>query len=284
MKNLELHERALEVSRHYRNAEAELLDAIQEIDQRRMFLDYECTSLFGYACRHLRLSENVALNLIQVARVSVTIPDLKNRVREGRITLSNARRIAPVINVDNQVEWLERAENLTVRELEREVARVRPKEAVRERASYVTGDRLKLELGISEEGFKKVRRVQDLLSQRWSKSASYEELLEALCDEFLHRHDPLMRAKRAKNPTEILETYLPGDGPPRAIPAGVRHEVNLRDETRCTHTDGLGNRCANSRWLELHHVQPVSRGGSHTTDNLTTLCWAHHRKAHRASP
>jgi 5-methylcytosine-specific restriction endonuclease McrA len=64
------------------------------------------------------------------------------------------------------------------------------------------------------------------------------------------------------------------------IAAALLHQVNLRDQQRCTHHFPDGGRCNQSRWLEIHHRTPVSEGGENTFENLTTLCSAHHRFMH----
>ncbi|MBI2605974.1 MAG: HNH endonuclease [Deltaproteobacteria bacterium] len=39
-------------------------------------------------------------------------------------------------------------------------------------------------------------------------------------------------------------------------------------------------RCEQKRWLQVHHIKPVSLGGGNTLENLTTLCSGHHRMRH----
>jgi hypothetical protein len=46
---------------------------------------------------------------------------------------------------------------------------------------------------------------------------------------------------------------------------------------RCCQVPG----CTNSRWLDIHHLELRSEGGVHSLENLTCLCSAHHRAAHR---
>jgi hypothetical protein len=46
---------------------------------------------------------------------------------------------------------------------------------------------------------------------------------------------------------------------------------------RCCQVPG----CTNSRWLDIHHLELRSEGGAHSPENLTCLCSAHHRAAHR---
>ncbi|MDR3608501.1 MAG: HNH endonuclease signature motif containing protein [Oligoflexia bacterium] len=63
------------------------------------------------------------------------------------------------------------------------------------------------------------------------------------------------------------------------LPAAVLHQVNLRDQGRCTHVTN-GKRCNQARWTEIHHKIPVSQGGPNTPENLITLCSTHHQLQH----
>jgi hypothetical protein len=64
------------------------------------------------------------------------------------------------------------------------------------------------------------------------------------------------------------------------IPAAILHAVNLRDQRKCTYINPLGRPCGQTRWVEVHHVIPVSHGGQNTLDNLVTLCSGHHKIVH----
>lgn len=59
------------------------------------------------------------------------------------------------------------------------------------------------------------------------------------------------------------------------IPPALRREVLRRDQ-RCCQAPG----CRHHRFLDLHHIRMRAEGGEHETDNLVTLCVAHHRAAH----
>jgi hypothetical protein len=62
----------------------------------------------------------------------------------------------------------------------------------------------------------------------------------------------------------------------QTTPPALRRAVLLRDQRRCT-VPG----CRNAAFLDVHHLELRSEGGSNQADNLTTLCGAHHRAAHR---
>ena len=60
----------------------------------------------------------------------------------------------------------------------------------------------------------------------------------------------------------------------RDIPAHVTREVWKRDGNRCAFI-GTKGRCAERRYLELHHVHPFAGGGPPTTANIAVRCRAH---------
>ncbi len=64
----------------------------------------------------------------------------------------------------------------------------------------------------------------------------------------------------------------------RWIPTAVRRAVFERDGLRCTHVEN-GERCAETRWLQFHHLHAFARGGKHQVDNVTLRCRAHNLAA-----
>jgi hypothetical protein len=65
----------------------------------------------------------------------------------------------------------------------------------------------------------------------------------------------------------------------RYVPAAERREVFERDAGRCSYVDSQGGRCRETRYLELHHLQPFARGGANVASNLTLRCAAHNALA-----
>ncbi|MGK5089319.1 hypothetical protein WDW86_17345 [Bdellovibrionota bacterium FG-2] len=193
---LQFHQRAVELGGHYQKTEAELLGVLEQVDRHRVYLQHGHSSLFLYVVRELGLSESVAYNLITVARKACEAPELKELIASGSMTLSNARRITPVLTKQNKTRWLAKATSLSQRQLEKEVAKIRPQPATPERASYVTENRVKLEIGLSEKDMLAIRRVQDLMCQARGRAVSLEETIATMTEEHLRRRDPVRRAKR----------------------------------------------------------------------------------------
>ena len=277
-----IHEKALVCAKNYKRAEAELLEILQRIDDCKVIRAMGYPSLFVYAVSALKLSESLAYQFIGVARKSKEVPELKAAVANGEITVSTARRVVPVINKTNQEDWINKAKSLTQRTLEFEVVKESPKELIKERIRPVAESRLEMKLGISLKLDKKLARIKDLLAQKNQKPVSLEEVLDMMADTFLERHDPVQRAKRLLARTVQLQKVeaVIESSSQRKPPARIIHEVNLRDQSQCTYLDPQGVRCTQTRWTQIHHVKPFSKGGRHLLHNLQTLCFHHHRKTH----
>lgn len=279
----EIHSLAIKASETYRKSEAELLLAISKVDENKVHIHLGYSSLFDYALKVLKLSEACAFNLITVSRKSKTVPELKEAVVSGQLSISKARKITPVLTKENSSTWIEKAISLPKAKLEKEVAALNPQALTVEKTHYVSEDRLELKLGLNEKTLEKLKRVQDLLSQKTKCAASFEKTIEAMVETYLERNDPVLKAKRClkENDPDPIQKAVPGQIKiSRALPARAKHQVHNRDQHQCTHVDAKGVRCTNQRWLEIHHLHAFAQGGLHEISNLKTLCSAHHSRLH----
>ncbi|MBT3785914.1 DUF222 domain-containing protein, partial [bacterium] len=112
-KLVELHNRILCLARLHRRTEARLIDHLQEAEKCRLFLHRGHSSLFRYVCDELGFSEAMTSNLITVARKVREIPELKEEIRKGNLSVSKLRKVCPVIDEKNQQEWIEAVKTCT---------------------------------------------------------------------------------------------------------------------------------------------------------------------------
>ena len=108
-----------------------------------------------------------------------------------------------------------------------------------------------------------------------------EEAICRMTDSFLGKLDPIQKAQRNlcsdKKQDEVpQETLKVG----RNIQAQVAHTLHIRDLGKCRFVYSNGKRCQNKRWIEKHHIKPVSSGGLSVAENLVTLCSGHHKYQH----
>src|SRR6185369_5324151 len=141
-----LHKTAVEIAKKFHEAESALIDVLQKIDDKKIFLRLGHTSLFDYAMKALKLSEANASNFIAVARKSKSVPEPKLAIDSGEITVSKARKITSVITPENQAHWIELAKNLPKPKLEKEVAKVMPETLVQERTRFVSESRVEMKV------------------------------------------------------------------------------------------------------------------------------------------
>ncbi len=283
--NISLHERAVHAALCFKKSDAELLGILIEVDQAREYERQGYTSLFLYCTQCLKLSESHAQALSSVAKKSREVPELKAKIDEGEIHLSNARRIVSVINGENKEAWLSKASALSQRDLEREVVREKPLAASgNERIRPLSDALSELRVFLTPAQEEKLKRVKDVVAQKRQENLSLAGTLEAVFDDFIKRHDPVARAERSESAQALcpgkVEAPAMVHGKRTARPAAVTHAVNLRDQGQCTQTLPNGKRCEQRRWVEQHHVIQVANGGMHAAGNLTTLCSAHHRARH----
>jgi hypothetical protein len=119
----------LEVSRlasREREAVANLVQALGEIDARKLYLKDGCSSLFTYCTERLHLSEHAAYRRIEAARLARRLPLVLERLREGGLTLTAVSLLGPHLTDANCREILDAARHQSKRAVEELLARLRP--------------------------------------------------------------------------------------------------------------------------------------------------------------
>lgn len=248
---LRLHSRAVVLARIYRETEAELVCVLQELDRLKTYYLLGRSSLFEYCTKTLELTDSTAYMFISVARKAKELPELQKAIGTGRISVSQARRVVPVLNSKNAIELLEFVETRSQKEVERKVAEISPKAASYDREVFLTENIIELRFSVSVETYNQFKLIQDQESQRLKSVATFEDVLRKLVGEHSEREKRTLRGR-----------------------------VIQRDGGRCTQVDSNGRRCPSRRWLEIHHVLPRELGGKDELENLVTLCSGHHRGLH----
>ena len=111
---------------HERQATAQLVALLAELDARRLYLEAGCASLFTYCTDVLHLSEHAAYGRIEAARASRRFPRLLEGLADGSLTLTAVTLVAPHLTEANHHAVLAEARHLRKRAIEVIVARLRP--------------------------------------------------------------------------------------------------------------------------------------------------------------
>ena len=270
-----LDKRAREITRKYLLTEGELLECLSQMKQQHCFLELGYSGLFDYGVKALGLSHAQAYYFKAVLGASETVPELKAAVVEGQLSLSQARRIAPVVTTENKTEWIEKAKVLSQVKLEQAVTAVNPNAKPKEKIRPLTPELHQMAVSLDNQTKEDLDVLLALLSSKLKRPATLGDVLKWIAKEARDKHDPVRKAQRSissGNP----KVPVPGR---QLIPAGVRHDVIRKHGAQCGYVFN-GQRFGQTRWLHLHHKQEVARGGLNTPDNLIPLCAGHHRLTH----
>ena len=109
-----------------RLATAYLIAALAEVDARKLYRGEGCSSLFVYCTRVLHLSEHAAYSRIEAARAARRYPRILELLMVGDLTLTNVTLLAPHLTDANYATVLKAARHKSKREVEVQVAALRP--------------------------------------------------------------------------------------------------------------------------------------------------------------
>jgi 5-methylcytosine-specific restriction endonuclease McrA len=266
-------------------------------------------SLWQYCLSELALREGAAGRRIGAMRVLRKFPGLEAPLRDGRLSLTTAVTLRPVLTRENLDEMVARAAYKTDEETRHLVATLQPRPAPKEGIRKLAGQAPRLAppplgeapavepgpLALTPPERPPSRPSLDPVSaDQWSArltiDRAFREDLETLKCLLSHKipdgnlavvlreavHCAIQKhgqRRGAVKPARQPKPATPGKRQP--IPAEVRRAVFDRDGGRCTYVSPDGHRCG-SRWrLELDHVEPAALGGPSTTENLRLRCKAH---------
>ncbi|MEM6559068.1 MAG: HNH endonuclease [Myxococcota bacterium] len=111
-----------------RQSTAALVAHIAEVDARRLYLKRAKPSMFSYCVDVLKLSEQAAYLRIHAARLTRRFPRALDGLAAGRLHLTALKLVGPHLTKVNSDALLERVSGKSRRAIERELARLFPRE------------------------------------------------------------------------------------------------------------------------------------------------------------
>jgi len=290
-----------------REATAELVAHVAELDTRDVHLRAGYGSVFAYCRDALALSEHESYDRIVVARAARQFPVILEMLADGIVNLTSARLLAPHLTADNHRQVLESARGKRRLQVEEIAARLAPRPdapvvvrrlpdprpaelpaagpATASAAGAGPGAppgpprtaaiaalapfRYRLQLTIDGEVLEKLRLAKDMLRHAIPSGDDAAILDRALTALLADLARKKFAATAAPRPS-------PGAAPgSRHVPAEVKRAVWLRDLGRCAFVGEQGRRCSERAFVEFHHVKPFAVGGDATVENVQLRCRRH---------
>ncbi len=271
-----------------RQMTAQVLACIAEIDRRQLYLENGYSSLFDFLVRNYGYSPGAAMRRVDGARLLRELPDVKEKIERGTLTLSQANQIQRAaremkkteraLSTEEKQELILQVEHASKKETEKIIAErlnltVMPieKETLHRDAS------VRLTMTFSVEQIEMLEQVRNMVSHSVN-SQSWSELCVYLAKKELARRTNTRSTNTSStNIATPLNTNVAATVKKRrALPARVR-KMLLNPAARCQYKNHKGEQCHSSRYLQIDHIQSISRGGSNDIENLQVLCGTHNR-------
>ncbi len=235
---------------------------LQEVEKRKLFLEEGYSSLFAFCTEFLLYTPAEAQVRIEAMRLGKEIPEVIEKIKEGKVSLSNAaeaqghfrreekKRVVPKAEKE---EVLESLYDCTTREAEKKL-----------NDRYDPEAKVKLSFYASPELLEKLEKCKGLLAHQ-NYEGDLAKLIEILADKALKVDDaPPRRAPQAQEKRT------------RHIPKATERLVWKRANHQCEYEKN-GKRCTSRHALEIDHIVEYAKGGSNKPENLRLLCSAHNK-------
>lgn len=271
-----------------RNLTLEIIELLEEVDQRKLFLERGFGSLLEFCIKELKYSESAAYRRISAMRVVRDVPEVKSSIQEGSLNLVNIAQAQTFINQErkynNKIYTKEEKKDLILnlehkskRECEKVLIEKSPSLPVQEKVRQLTQDKTQITLTLSQDLIGKLDQLKMIYSHI-NPNATYAELIDIMANKLLK--NKTAPVKSPCRPTNQRSNATPPGGvvASRYIPSALKHQIYIRDKGCCSYVDSRTKRRCESRYqLELDHKFPYALEGDHTPENLRLVCRNHNQ-------
>jgi hypothetical protein len=260
--------------------------------------------LFGWSPRLIQ-------EKVRVAEALDALPLIGQALMDGALNWSAVRELTRVATPATEGDWLDATGGHSVREIERLVAGRRLGDRPNDRARPEVEKHV-IHAEVSPETFALWREAMMAMQKQANGGLTEDETIRMIaravlggpadegrapyhivitrcadCERVSQRGRgeefdvaaPVIEAAECDAQTiDLRHSQKPPSATPRAsqeIPPSVRRLVVHRDHGRCV-VPG----CRHAAFVDVHHLDLRSEGGTHDPDRLVTICSAHHQRAH----
>jgi hypothetical protein len=281
LSNADLLSSAARLIEEERRITLSVLEHLREIERRKAYSDLGYRSLFEYAVSHLRYSEGSASRRISAMYAVKEDPELGAKIEAGETSVSAVAKIHSTVRREEKFsgkKWEPEAKkklfqelaSLPSKEIELGLAAVAPQGILQEKTRAVTPDLHEVRIYLSGEELKALEELRAAYSHSMKEPGSNAELIRKLIGSSKEKLDSQRRASPLRSETASLSK-----GALRYVPRALQRAAFQRAGHACEERSGSGERCSSRYFLQVEHVVPFARGGTHELSNLQVLCRQH---------
>jgi hypothetical protein len=222
--------KAIQKERYWTNV---LINHLLECERRGIHLKRNYSSLHEFAVHYLGLSDGGAHRRIHAMHLMRNIPETEEKLASGKLSLSKAAKLQTFFNAEaksgspmskrEQFEWIERAEPMSSRDLDRAILASASNKAqvlLGERVRSISPDLSEVRWVVPNTLLEKIDQLKSLIYQNGMQTPS-QELIGKLIDEELQRQRKRRfgnaSEKEIDSPEETAPNRSKGDSKPPAL-------------------------------------------------------------------
>jgi hypothetical protein len=244
-----------------RRLNSKILNLLQQVEDDRSYLAWGYSNLFQYLVHGLGYSEALAYQRKSALKICKTLPEVKEKLDQGSLSLTTLARANKVLNTktkDEKRNLISELENKSTRQIDQILARENPGSFTvpRSEKRFVTGNTVRITIDLTEEEFAFLERLKALKSH---KAKNLKEVIVMLAEKELEKYNRTSKlSSKSKNPRQIKVT--------------LKNHLLQKARYKCQFPG-----CEQDHFLQVDHIQSVSKGGQNEISNLQILCQAHNQ-------
>ncbi|MEW6055390.1 MAG: HNH endonuclease [Bdellovibrionota bacterium] len=280
---------------HEREAMIAVLEHLNEIKKRKVHLELGYSSLHEFCVNELKYSDGAAYRRISALHLIGELPQAKGALENGVLSLSNAATLQThfkksQMQINAKEALLTAVQGKSKRECEKILFAAAQARGSEGHHGLAVNTLTKLEFLADQALTQDLKRLSELLA---IPQTDLSALIKRIARIALQAIDPVLKKTRkpvtssaedhVANPATDVIPQEPIKASPvklRYIPAYLKKQIWIRDQSQCAYTHPESKRRCTSRFrLEIDHIKPVAHGGRSTLENLRLLCFHHNQYA-----
>jgi hypothetical protein len=263
--------------REEREALTNLLYYFREIERRRLYSDYQYSSLHKMLVGRYKYSDDEAYRRTSAMKLLKELPEVEEKITSGELNLTNLglaqtffRKEAKIqqakLSDEKKLEILSQISDQSVRQAKRIVLSKTsaPEEHRPDKMTVITEEKVEYRFTADKSLEGKISEVKGLLAHKYP-SLSMAELLDVLCDLGIEK----MKSEKTAPPRKRRDPDSAGVAKPFAQ---VQREVWQESDFQCSN-------CKSHYALEEEHRIPKAKGGTNAKENLRIFCKSCNQRA-----
>ncbi|MBL6988876.1 MAG: HNH endonuclease [Bacteriovoracaceae bacterium] len=252
----------------------EILDHLAEIERRKLYCYLKHSSLFAYCQGELGFSEQEAYRRIDAMRLSKKLPEVKQSLNNGSMSLTNANMVSSLfkksnIDHDKKLQIVDDIKGMTKKQCEVKLDAIKDElgisiDSKAERKGKEIDGGVRLHLSLNKTTVVKLEKLKGLLAHT-NKDHSTEELLNLMLDNLIEK----IEKKKFKSCRSATAKKHKRQG--RYIQKSTKQVIYEKANGKCQN-------CGSIYALEIDHLESFAKGGNSDVTNLQLLCRSCNRR------